>query len=100
MRIQTCAISEGMAQSAAVLNHAPHHKDAAILNERAPCEECRQRVRCAELNLACEEYADYQNGKTKAPSSKARRAPAASIYGALFSPPKEPRLRAVRESKF
>jgi len=94
MRIQTCAISEGMAQSAAVL------KDAAILNERAPCEECRQRVRCAELNLACEEYADYQNGKTKAPSSKARRAPAASIYGALFSPPKEPRLRAVRESKF
>jgi hypothetical protein len=88
-----------MAQSGAVLHHAPHHKDAAILNERAPCDGCRQRVRCADLNLACEAYAAYQNGKGKARWSNADRSPTASIYGALFSPPKEPRLRVIGESK-
>jgi hypothetical protein len=89
-----------MAQSAAVLTHAAHRKDAAILNERAPCDACSQRARCAELNLACEAYAAYHRGAGKVRWFKAPRAPTASIYRMLFAPSNEALLRRVQKRQF
>lgn len=88
-----------MAQSAAVLNHAAHHQDAAILNERAPCDACPERARCAQMSLACEAYAAYQDGVGRA-RSIASRTPTASIYRALFAPLKRPDVPALRKPRF
>jgi hypothetical protein len=81
-----------MAQYVAVQTHAAHHKDAAIISDRAPCESCCQRARCADLSLACEAYAAYQNGMSRARWSTIPRAPTASIYRMLFAPAREPGL--------
>jgi hypothetical protein len=72
-------------QSIAMPNHRPnHHSNSIALTEASPCDGCNQQKSCAELRLACEAYASYENGFGRGVWSRASRKPRAAIYAALF----------------
>lgn len=68
----------------AAMPNAPVDTMRFILNEPAPCTDCRFACRCGEARFACDAFAIFMNGGSKTRWSHAPRVPNRERYQALL----------------